>query len=238
MQATSKTMPVLSLRDVTLAHGAHVLVRSCSCDVPLSGMTLLSGRNGAGKSTFLQALLGMVRPVHGDLLLDGIPVEQVKARFGYMPQGRSEMPGRTEGALAIPALAHIRAALYGQRWGMWPSFQKERDALEALLARVGIPNGRQSYVHRPLGQLSGGERQRVALAQALAPLRYVERAVLLLDEPLAALDAPGRDALLALLADLTASGTAVVLTSHDMAGLVGMTSRNVTLMEETLHVCV
>ncbi|GBR46745.1 metal ABC transporter ATP-binding protein [Neokomagataea tanensis NBRC 106556] len=140
--------------------------------------------------------------------------------------------------MAIPALAHIRAALYGQRWGIWASSRNDKDALEAVLARVGIPNGPRSYVHRPLGQLSGGERQRVALAQALAPLQNLERAIVLLDEPLAALDTAGRDALLALLADLTSAGTSVVLTSHDMAGLAGMMSRNVTLMEETLHVCV
>lgn len=238
MHLVSKCEPVLSLRDVTIAYGPQVILRSCTCDVPLSGITLLSGRNGAGKSTLLQAILGVVKPVHGAVLFDGQPVARMRSSLGYMPQGRSEMPGRTEGALAIPALAHIRAALNGARWGCGVPFGRQKHVVAELLERAGIPRGRDSYVYRPLGQLSGGERQRVALAQALVPLRTVQKGVLLLDEPLAALDATGRDALLALLLELTSAGTSVVLTSHDVAGLDEMTSRRVTLMEETLHVCV
>ncbi|GBR54081.1 metal ABC transporter ATP-binding protein [Neokomagataea thailandica NBRC 106555] len=238
MQRSTEAGPILSLKNVTLAHGSKRILRSCTCEIPLHGLTLLSGRNGAGKSTFLQAVLGIIQPVDGEILLDGQPVRRVRSQLGYMPQGRSEMPGRTEAALAIPALAHIRSALNGASWGFWGALGQQKKLLNSLLERAEIPSGRTSYVHRPLGQLSGGERQRVALAQALAPLGTRNNAVLLLDEPIAALDQAGRDALLGLLKQLVAAGTSIILTSHDMAGLEAMASRTVTLLEETVHVCV
>ncbi|MBF0849891.1 ATP-binding cassette domain-containing protein [Gluconobacter sp. R75690] len=213
----------LVLRDVTLTAGSTCVLRDASLTVPLSGMTLLSGRNGAGKSTLLRAMLGLIPLQGGEILTHGLPPAQARQHIGYMPQSV------TDAALLLPAVSHVRAAVDGLRWGLPLRLRPRREEADRLLALTGA----SAFAHRPLGLLSGGERQRVGLAQALAG----KPDLLLLDEPLAALDQAGQEQTVRLLTDLTERlGIGIVLTSHETEALAGAVTRVVQLADGGLHV--
>ncbi|MFT9298068.1 MAG: ATP-binding cassette domain-containing protein [Gluconobacter sp.] len=213
----------LVFENVTLCAGQTRVLNQVSLTVPLEGITLLSGRNGAGKSTVLRACLDLVRPEKGQILIDGLPPGMACERIGYMPQGLSDA------ALMIPAISHVMAAMDGARWGVPVRFGQRKREAERLLALTGA----LSFSKRPLGHLSGGERQRVCLAQALAG----QPGLLLLDEPLAALDHDAQQQIVALLVSLTQSlGVSILMTSHETAALDRNVTRVLVLENGELHV--
>ena len=169
------------------------------------GVAALFGPSGAGKTLTLQCLAGLVRPDAGrivlgdDVLFDaaaGIDVAPQRRRVGYVFQGYALFPHLTvRGNVGFGLRGRARAG------------RRRRE--EEVLARLGL----EPYAERYPRELSGGQRQRVALGRALA----TDPALLLLDEPLSALDLPLRQALRdelgAILADW---GIAAVLVTHDL----------------------
>jgi molybdate transport system ATP-binding protein len=168
------------------------------------GVAALFGPSGAGKSLTLQCLAGLVRPDRGRIEVDGrvlfdsaagIEVPPQDRRVGFVFQGYALFPHLT-------VAGNVGFGLRGR-----PRDERARRTAE-VVARLGLGG----LEHRLPRELSGGQRQRVALGRALA----IDPALLLLDEPLSALDLPRRQALRdelgALLAEL---GTAAVLVTHD-----------------------
>ncbi|HYD41906.1 MAG TPA: ABC transporter ATP-binding protein [Anaeromyxobacter sp.] len=167
-------------------------------------VTVLFGPSGAGKTTVLRALAGLERPDAGAISFDGetwfdaargIHVRAQARRVGFVFQ---------EGAL-FPHLSVARNVAFGLR-GLPRAERRAR--VEDLAARVGIGD----LLRRRPAELSGGQRQRVALARALAP----GPRLLLLDEPLSALDGPARAALRdELRALLERADVPAVVVTHD-----------------------
>jgi molybdate transport system ATP-binding protein len=169
------------------------------------GVAVLFGPSGAGKTLTLQCLAGLIRPDSGRVtvgervLFDaarGIDVPPQRRRIGYVFQGYALFPHLT---VADNVGFGLRQAPRAVR----------RERVARVLARLGLGALARRYPR----ELSGGERQRVALGRALA----IEPELLLLDEPLSALDAPLRrslrDELRALLSEV---GTAAVVVTHDV----------------------
>lgn len=168
------------------------------------GVLVLFGPSGAGKSLTVQALAGLIRPVSGRILVAGEPlydaarrifVPPERRRIGYVPQHQSLFPHLTveeNVAFGLP----------------WRARRRRGPRVAALLEELGLARLAGA---RP-ASLSGGERQRAALARALC----VEPRLLLLDEPFAAIDQPGRAALRRVLREaLDRHGTPAVLVTHD-----------------------
>ncbi len=166
------------------------------------GVVVLFGPSGSGKTTVLRCLAGLERPDAGRIAL-GDDVWSDGARF-VPPQGRRVGFLAQDYAL-FPHLTVAANLEYGL--ASLPAPARARRALEvARLVRV------EGLLGRRPAQLSGGEQQRVALARALAP----RPRLLLLDEPLSALDAPTRDALRAeLRSSLVSAGVPAIVVTHD-----------------------
>ena len=192
----------LAVRDITVRYGqaAEPAVRGVSFDVAHREVVALTGPSGCGKSTVLRAIAGL-EPLEGGSVawagqdLAGVPPH--RRDFGLLFQ---------EGQL----FAHMSVAkniAYGlAAHGVSRGVQRERVA--ELLETVGLPG----YGGRAITELSGGERQRVALARSLAP----RPRLLMLDEPLSALDRELRERLADDLARmLRATGTTAILVTHD-----------------------
>ena len=161
-------------------------------DVPRGALGLLVGPSGAGKTSALRALAGII-PSTGAIEIAGGRVEALppeRRPLGWVPQGGGLFPHLT----AAGNVELVRAA-------------SAPPALE-LLARVGAA---PLAARRPQA-LSGGERLRVALARALAR----QAPVLLLDEPFAAIDRSGTSSLAALVRELCAGGVTALVVSHDI----------------------
>jgi osmoprotectant transport system ATP-binding protein len=178
---------------------------------------VLLGSSGSGKSTLLRLVLGLVSPDRGEVLVDGIAVGPATRpgllrRMGYVVQ---------QGGLYPHLTAHDNVALAAEAHGWPPARVAER--VTELAAMVGFDD---TVLRLYPGQLSGGQRQRVGLMRAL----LLDPPLLLLDEPLGALDPIVRADLQAQLGRLFAKlGKTVLLVTHDVreAMILGAT---VTLM--------
>ena len=177
----------------------------------------LVGPSGAGKSTFLRAVAGLERPQRGRVVLDGEAWLDTERGVDLPPERRSVGLVFQEYAL-FPHLSVRRNVAFGGA---------SAAEVDELLERFGIA---QLAAARP-DAISGGERQRVALARALAR----RPRVLLLDEPLSALDAHTRGAVRAELRELLAGlGLPVVLVTHDFEDAATLADRVGVLVEGSL----
>jgi iron complex transport system ATP-binding protein len=198
---------VIELRGVTIAYHGRPVVRDVDLIVGAGERVALIGPNGAGKSTILRAMTGLVRPVAGEVRLDGVPIERLERvaiarRLAVVPQ-QAALPfaTRVEEVVALGRLPH-EDPIRGAR-------PADRAATAAAIERVGLGH----LLGRDARELSLGERQLVLLALAVAQAAPV----LLLDEPTVHLDLRHQVGAMELLADLNErDGTAVVAVLHDL----------------------
>jgi ABC-type Mn2+/Zn2+ transport system ATPase subunit len=157
----------------------------------------LIGANGSGKSTLLNLLAGLTPPSQGSLWPQPLPSVAYVRQHG--PEG-SWLP--------LTAGEVLRMGRY-RSTGWWGRIT---DSDRAMMAEVAERMAVGPLLHRSFDELSGGERQRVMIAQALAQ----QAPVLLLDEPITGLDLPSQERILQMIEDETASGTAVVVSTHHL----------------------
>ena len=195
---------MVRLDNVTVSLGGAEVVKGVSADLS-GGVIGLIGPNGAGKSSLVRAIAGLV-PAKGEILIDGthvasLPLGERARRIAYLPQGQAvHWPLTVERLVALGRLPHL--APFAR-----PADRDVR-AIEEALARTELLALRE----RPIDQLSGGERARVLLARALA----VEAPLLLVDEPLAALDPAHQIEVMHLMREEAARGVTVIAVLHDL----------------------
>ncbi|RYC14275.1 ABC transporter ATP-binding protein [Nocardioides zhouii] len=191
---------MLNLTDVTVSYGETTAVDDVSLDLATGQVLAVLGPSGCGKSTLLRAVAGLEPVASGSIAWDGTDLAGTpthKRGFALMFQ---------DGQL-FAHLTVARNVAYALRLRRTPSARTAARVGE-LLELVGLAG----YDDRLPGTLSGGERQRVALARALA----VEPRLILLDEPLSALDTNLRERLAGdLRTILRAAGTTALLVTHD-----------------------
>ena len=200
-------------------------VISARASWPLDGapVTVLFGPSGSGKTTVLRALAGLDRPDAGAITFDGETWFDGAAGVFTPPQARGVGLLFQEYAL----FPHLSVGA-NVGFGLHRRPRAERDQRVAELAeRFGIA---ELLLRRP-GELSGGQRQRVALARALAP----RPRLLLLDEPLSALDAPTRESLRGELRHLLeGAGVPAIVVTHDRAEALALGDRLAVLVNGTV----
>jgi nitrate/nitrite transport system ATP-binding protein len=167
-----KSSPLLELRGVTKSYGPVQVLGGIDLAIKRGEFVAIVGYSGAGKTTLLSLMAGLLRPDSGSILLDGQPVDGPGPERGVIFQNYSLLPwmsARENVALAVD-----------QVFPSW-SVADRRAHVEKYLALVKLsPAG-----HKKPHELSGGMRQRVAVGRALA----TDPRMLLMDEPLGALDA-------------------------------------------------
>jgi osmoprotectant transport system ATP-binding protein len=195
---------VIELRGVSKSYGATVALAPLDFEIAAGKTTVLIGSSGCGKSTMLRLVIGLVAPDTGEVRFGGERLTRENAavlrrRMGYVIQ---------EGGLFPHLNARANVGLMARHLG-WDRERVERRIGElAELARLSI-----AQLDRHPAELSGGQRQRVSLMRAL----MLDPEVLLLDEPLGALDPIIRSELQAdLRAAVQTLGKTVVLVTHDI----------------------
>ncbi|OBK73012.1 DUF2232 domain-containing protein [Mycobacterium sp. 1274761.0] len=217
--APSGDAPVLELIDVGHEYGsstpwAKTALQNINFAVHEGDGVLIHGLNGSGKSTLAWIMAGLTTPTSGQCLLDGAPVaDQVGAVAISFQAARLQLL-RSRVDLEIASAAGFST--------------RDRARVKQALATVGLD---PALATRRIDQLSGGQMRRVVLAGLL------ERSprALILDEPLAGLDAASARGLLRLLEDLRRNaGLTVIVISHDFSGLDDLCPRTVRLQDGTL----
>ena len=203
--------PMLSIEDLITGYARRGRVktvgRRLSAIAPSGTLTVVCGVNGAGKSTLLRTLAGLQPPIGGRVAINGLDIASLRPRalarlvavvLTQLPPGIGLTAGEVVGMGRMPYTA------FGGSLA-----EADRKIVEEAMVRAGA----EKFFDRRIASLSDGERQRVMIAKALAQ----QTPVVLLDEPTAFLDPPGKVAALRLLQSLAHNeGKTILFTSHDL----------------------
>lgn len=194
--------PVILVRDLWFSYDGHTVLEDVNLSIPQGDFVSVVGPNGGGKTTLLKVMLGLLRPLRGEVRVFGVTPEEARPRIGYMPQQSQldqQFPATVMDVALMGRLGH------GRPFGRYS--KKDREAAVKALDHVGLMN-----VHKKsFAAISGGQRQRLFIARALA----CEPDLLLLDEPTANLDVVIEGDLYELLQTLNQKLT-VIMVSHDL----------------------
>jgi osmoprotectant transport system ATP-binding protein len=209
---------MLEFHDVSKSYNGTIVVHPLNLSIAAGEVAVLLGPSGCGKTTILRMVAGLVTPSSGHVVVDGLRVSlatapAVRRKLGYVIQ---------EGGLFPHLTAADNVTLMARHDG-WPR-EQVRARLDELLEMTQFP---RAGLHRYPNEISGGQRQRVSLMRAL----FLNPAILLLDEPLGALDPLIRADLQQDLRQVFArAGATVLLVTHDLVEASRLASR-VFLME-------
>jgi ABC-type multidrug transport system ATPase subunit len=205
MTEQDRTTPILTIEELEHTYGRVTVLDDVSFDVDPGDVTAIIGPNGSGKTTLIRAVVGLHEPSDGTVRYHG---PDATRPIGYLQQRPAFRPGQT----VREALAFY-AALVGET---------EADAMDRL-ERVGLA----AAADRSVEALSGGMTRLVGIAQATVG----DPPLIVLDEPASGLD-PGMSVrIFEVAAELTAAGTAVLLSSHNLS-LVERTADRVALLDD------
>ena len=207
-----KSKPILAAKSISKSFDKRVILRKIDINLNKGEMLGLLGSNGAGKSTFMNIVLGLLKCDFGDIFLGNIKLtnlaihERSKLGIAYLPQQTSILRGLTvyDNLLGIAQIIKNNIA-------------EQRDIVEKLMAEFSITHLRDVKAT----SLSGGERRRTEIARCLIN----NPKVLLLDEPFAGVDLLSIQDIKGLLLKLQARGCAVLLTDHNASQLLSVVDR-------------
>jgi len=195
---------------MTMAYGDFVVQRDLSFSIRQGTIFVVMGDSGSGKSTLMRHMIGLDRPVGGDVRYDGTPywgspqLEQhrLRSRFGVLFQGAGLLSSMTLSEnISLPLLAHLKVPR-----------EEAREVAVTKLALVGLGGFEDSYP----SEVSGGMRNRAGLARALA----LDPDILFLDEPSAGLDPLSARHLDDLILELRASlGATFIVITHELPSI-------------------
>ncbi|MFI1399897.1 ABC transporter ATP-binding protein [Streptomyces sp. NPDC020681] len=221
-EASASTGARVEFRGLRRAFGATVALDGLDLTVQPGELIALLGPSGCGKTTALRVVAGFEQPDAGEVLVDGEDITRV-------PANRRDAGMVFQSYSLFPNLSARDNVAFGLRVRKVSAAKRNARAAE-LLALVGLPDHGDRYPH----QMSGGQQQRVALARALA----LEPRVLLLDEPLSALDAKVRLSLREEIRRLQLSlGITTIFVTHDQEEALSMADRVAVLNAGKLEQC-
>ena len=192
--------PILSVEDLRVSYGRVEAVRGVSFAVEQGSLVTLVGANGAGKSSVINAVSGMLRPSGGRITFEGRDVTRTPAH---------KLVGR--GLVQVPEGRQILATLTIEenlRMGAWHTGGTAQRSIDAMYDRFPVLAERRAL---PAGALSGGEQQMLAIARALV----ASPTVMLMDEPSMGLAPKIVDEVFRVIEEIRASGTTVVLVEQN-----------------------
>jgi len=164
---------VISIKNVNQHYGGTQILWDLDLDIEPGSRTCIMGRNGVGKSTLLQCMMGLQSITNGEILMDGEAIHNKSAEarapsgIGYVPQGREIFP-----LLTVEENLRVGLPIRGQRLGKSEAKEIPQKIFD-LFPVLG------DMLHRRGGDLSGGQQQQLAIGRALV----IEPKVLILDEP-------------------------------------------------------
>ena len=207
-----KSKPILAVKSVSKSFGKRIILRKIDIHLNKGEMLGLLGSNGAGKSTFMNIVLGLLKSDFGDIFLDNIKLtnlaihQRSKLGIAYLPQQTSIFRGLTvyENLLGIAEIVKKNTT-------------EQKDIVEKLMAEFSITHLRDVKATA----LSGGERRRTGIARCLIN----NPKVLLLDEPFAGVDLLSIQDIKGLLLKLQKRGCGVVVTDHNASQLLSVVDR-------------
>ena len=197
-------MALLTIENLALGYDSRAIVENLNFTVQEGDYLCIVGENGSGKTTLMKTLLKLTEPVGGRIVFsDGLKQNEI----GYLPQ-QTLLQRDFPASVNEIVLSGCQA-----RCGLRPFYtRQEKELARENMEQMGILD----LTSKCYRELSGGQQQKVLLARALCATRRI----LLLDEPVAALDPKGTAEIYELIARLNASGITIIMISHDIAAAI------------------
>lgn len=193
----------LTINDLTVAYENEPVLWDIDLSVPPGVIMAIVGPNGAGKTTLVKAILGLIKPAAGQVLIYDQPYTRQRHLVGYVPQRRS-----VDWDFPTTVFDVVMMGLYGELGWIKRPGKQHRRTTEQALEKVGILH----LAERQINQLSGGQQQRVFLARALVQ----DAQVYFMDEPFQGVDATTERAIVTLLQELRDQGKTMIIVHHDL----------------------
>lgn len=221
--SSSNDEPALVFDDVSVVRGGRLIWSEGTFEIPAGGIVALIGSNGSGKSTMLQVVLGLLPVASGSVRVLGSRPGERNDVIGYVPQDYVAGAGE-----AIRARDAVTLGLTGRSWGFSRTTRADKARVAEALEWVEA----DGFADMRVSQLSGGQRQRIALANALVG----HPKMLILDEPLAALDLRNQHEIVRLLARLNDElGITILVVAHDLNPLLSVLDSAIYLLDGHAH---
>jgi manganese/iron transport system ATP-binding protein len=217
------TEPSVEVNGITVSYpNGNVALRDASFSLHGGSICALVGVNGSGKSTLFKAIMGLLRPVTGEVKIAGLPVAAALKRnlVAYVPQSEE-----VDWSFPVSVWDVVLMGRYGYMNFMRMPRAEDRRIAEESLTRVGM----LEYRDRQIGELSGGQRKRVFLARALAQ----RGRIVLLDEPFTGVDVNTETAIIGLLRELRSEGHIMIVSTHNLGSVPEFCDR-VVLINRTV----
>lgn len=197
------------LDNVTSGYNGEPIIEDINFKLEGPSLIQIIGPNGAGKTTLLKTIIGLIKPIKGKVIINGIEVtgrpEKAGRLIGYVPQMfisyTSNFP------ITVWEFIENSLLLYKKKWPRFFARKDDRKIIKSVLKAVGLP---EEVWYENFWNLSGGQKQRVLIARALVH----DPPILIMDEPLSAVDPLGKVELTNIINYLSRSRL-VIVTCHD-----------------------
>ena len=207
-------LPLLSIKKLTVGYSEKPILSGINLDVFIDDFIGIVGPNGGGKTTLLKAIVGLIKPMEGEITFN------TKKTIGYLPQMNQH-----DNRFPIPVNEVVLSGLFGNK-GIFKRFTKaDTEKAEYWLEFAGV----KEFTKKKFGSLSGGERQRVLLCRALIS----NPDLLILDEPNTFVDNKFEGELYELLKQLNET-RAIMVVSHDL-GTISAYVKSIACVNRDLH---
>lgn len=206
-------MHTLSADEIGKSYRGRRVVNGVSLRVEQGEVVGLLGPNGAGKTTTFYAIVGLIPPDTGRILIDDEEITDVPMYLRARQYGISYLPQEASVFRKLTVEENVLAVLEAQPI----PWHERRERMEKLIDQLGLEHIRQNRGH----DLSGGERRRVEIARALC----INPTFILLDEPFSGIDPLAVADLQRIISDLRASGIGVLITDHNVRETLSVTDR-------------
>lgn len=214
-------MRYIEVKDLTFYYDDEPVLENVSYHVEAGEFVILTGENGAAKSTLIKATLGLLKPTKGTVSISKTNTEGGKLSMGYIPQQIASFN------VGFPStvLELVRSGRYPR--DRWFKLLNERDHqhVQKALESVGMWEMR----YKKIGELSGGQKQRISLARVFA----TDPDLFILDEPTTGMDEQSRNEFYRLLRHQAKShGKAILMITHDHEDIKGYVDRDIRLVRK------
>ncbi|HMR42672.1 MAG TPA: metal ABC transporter ATP-binding protein [Saprospiraceae bacterium] len=199
-------MTTISIKGLSVSYDKKRVLTNIYLDIAAGNVYGVIGPNGAGKSTLFKAILGLLEPDSGEILINGLPIQKQRKKVVYVPQ-------KDDVDWQFPA-----TVMYVVMMGRYPHkgvFQKLDKTDKELAAKALEDVGILELKDRQIGELSGGQQQRVFIARALCQ----QADIFLLDEPFVGVDVTTEERIIEILRNLAEQGKTLLVVHHDLSSV-------------------
>jgi len=220
----------IAVENLTAGYGDEVIIENISFKIKGPALVQILGPNGAGKTTLLKAILGLIQPMQGRVVINGVDVtgrpEKAGLFVGYVPQ--LAIAEFSKYPITAWELVESSLLMHKKKWPRLFTRIEDRRRVEEALTTVGLP---REFWKENIWHLSGGQRQRVLIARALVH----DPPILVMDEPFSAVDPAGRIDLVQVIAELS-KRKLVISTCHDPELLLSYTNTIILLNRKVFKI--